>query len=161
MPVFNPLNTRNKRRVRPVLSMNGKTRTEQAHKDACDMNYIVRDYHRTQLLKHVNANEGRYDDVSQVDFQAAQDLIAETKSMFEQFPSSIRKEFDNSPSEFLKFARDPKSGKRMEELGITPGFDAVDARGSLIDSMQELVTEFKANRTVAEQVAVNEASVAD
>ena len=36
----------------------GETLTEQAHKDQTDMNYILRDYTRTGMIKHANENQG-------------------------------------------------------------------------------------------------------
>ena len=46
------------KRVKPTIDC-GDSLTEQAHKNRCDMNYILRDYERTGLLKHVKKHEGR------------------------------------------------------------------------------------------------------
>lgn len=121
----------------------GKGITEQAHKRQCDMNYILRDYAKTGLIKHAHKNQGRYDDVSSIDFQTAQNIVADAKSMFDALPALTRAEFGHDVSRFLEFARDPDNGTRMQELGITAGIDGIDKDGQLIASMQELVTALR------------------
>lgn len=101
----------------------GETMTEQAHKKQCDMNYIVRDYAKTGLLKHVKQNAGRYDDVSVQDFQQAMFIVKNAKNLFDQLPSGTRKRFNNDPKEFLNFTQDPKNRDEMQKLGMLKGND--------------------------------------
>jgi len=96
----------------------GQGLTEQAHKDACDMNLIVRDYERTRILKHQNASPGRYADVSAVDFQTAMDTVLKVNNCFYDLPSSVRKQFNNDPAEFLEYAQDEGNLEEMKSLGI-------------------------------------------
>ena len=65
----------------------GPGKTEQAHKDQCDINYILKDYTRTGLIRHANQHEGQYDDVTAIDFQNAAFTVARVKSLFEGLPS--------------------------------------------------------------------------
>lgn len=117
----------------------GPGKTEQSHRKQCDINYILKDYAKTGIIKHAHANAGRYDDVSNIDYQTALNIVADTKSMFEGLPSLIRNEFGNDPGRFLEFVRDPANGPRMQELGITPGVDGIDAEGQLIGEVRALV----------------------
>ena len=107
----------------------GKGLTEQAHKKECDMNYILRDYARTGFIKHAKENAGTYDDISVQDFQQAMFIVAEAKSMFEELPAPVRKEFNNDPKAFLGFVQDPENADKMKNLGIMKGNDGVDLNG--------------------------------
>lgn len=130
-------------RNRVTLENFEETITEQQHKKQTDMNYILKDYARTGLIKHSHQNKGNYDDVSQIDFQTAQNIVADSKSMFESLPAMTRKEFDNDVGQFLQFCRDPENGVKMQEMGITAGIDGLDSQGELIQGMKALVDALK------------------
>lgn len=104
--------------------------TEQSHKNETDMNYILRDYQRTGLIKHAKEHEGRYDDVSVQDFQEAMFLVTQAQSMFDSLPANIRKRFGNDPSAFLEFTQNPENAPEMTRMGILRGNDGVDIRGA-------------------------------
>jgi phage internal scaffolding protein len=118
-----------KRTEKPKIHC-GKGLTEQSHKNQTDMNYILSDYQRTGLLKHAKDNQGRYDDISPIDFREAMEVVANSKSMFEELPSNIRKEFDNKPDKFLEFVQNPDNKTRMQKLGILKGNDGIDISGA-------------------------------
>jgi hypothetical protein len=111
------------RRTKRVGIDTGPGQTEQAHKQQCDMNYILRDYQRTGLLKHAKQYEGSYDDVSDIDYERSMMIVADVNSMFESLPSSERKKFDNNPAKFLAYAQDEVNKKELEERGIIKGVD--------------------------------------
>ena len=92
--------TQTKRPRKPLTGFE-QTKTEQSHKDQTDMNYILKDYARTGIIKHAHENKGQYDDVSAVDFQTAQNIVADAKSMFESLPALTRKEFGQDVGRFL------------------------------------------------------------
>jgi phage internal scaffolding protein len=104
----------------------GEGLTEQAQKDQCDINLILEDYSRTGFMRHAKQNEGKYDDVSALDFQEAMITVANVKSMFEGLPSEIRKEFGHDPSKFLQYVQDPKNEEELAKRGILRGNDGVD-----------------------------------
>lgn len=108
----------------------GEGMTEQCHKKECDMNYILRDYTRTGLIRHANENEGKYDDVSSADFQNAMFTVARVNSMFESLPGMMRKQFDNNASKFLEFVQNPNNYEEMRNMGILHGNDGIDIRGA-------------------------------
>lgn len=107
----------------------GPGKTEQAHKNECDMNFILRDYTRTGFIRHAKNNQGRYDDVSVSSFQDAMFLVTQAKNMFNELPSQVRKRFGNDPSEFLGFVQNPENKEEMAKLGILKGNDGVDLSG--------------------------------
>lgn len=124
-----------------VMTVNsGELLTEQAHAKECDMNYILRDYEKTGLIKHANKHAGRYDDVTVQDFQEAQFLIAEAKNMFQELPSTVRKRFDNNPGQFLEFVQNPNNKAEMQVMGILKGNDGLNAKGEMVNSPKEGAT---------------------
>lgn len=120
-------------KARPTIST-GKGKTEQAHKQQCDMNYILRDYQRTGLIKHAAKHEGRYDDVTAVDFQEAMFLVTNAQNMFMTLPSSIRDRFGNDPAAFLDFVQNPSNTDEMARMGILKGNDGLDVSGAQVNS---------------------------
>ena len=78
--------------------------TEQHHKDACDINLIMRKYQRTGMIDHVSEYAGHYGLLDGQTFQEKQQAVAQAISMFEDLPSSARDYFDNDPAKFLDFA---------------------------------------------------------
>ena len=115
---------------RKVQLNTGKGLTEQAHKRETDMNYILRDYYKTGLIKHAAKNQGRYDDISPVDFREAMEVVANSKSMFEELPANMRKQFDNQPDKFLEFVQNPDNKDQMQKMGILKGNDGIDISGA-------------------------------
>lgn len=122
--------TRKTSGVRPTIDCAFPGKTEQAHAKDTDINYILKDYTRTGFIKHANRNQGRYDDVTGVDFQDAMNIIATANSMFENLPSQIRKRFNQNPAEFLDFVQNPANGTEMERMGILKGNDGLDISGT-------------------------------
>lgn len=108
----------------------GEGLTEQAHKKECDMNYILRNYQKTGMIKHAREHEGRYDDVTAIDFQEAQIIVANAKTMFEELPANLRKRFSNNPAEFLDFAQNPENKQELSKMGIIRGNDGIDITGA-------------------------------
>lgn len=108
----------------------GEGLTEQAHKDQCDINLILRDYARTGFMRHARNNQGQYDDVTAADFQDAMITVANVKSLFEGLPSEVRKEFHGDPSNFLNYVQDPRNAAELEQRGILAGNDGIDITGA-------------------------------
>jgi phage internal scaffolding protein len=118
-----------KKTKRPTLDT-GPGLTEQSHKKETDMNYILKDYVKTGLIKHAKENEGKYDDIAMQDFQDAMFIVAQANSMFENLPGEIRKQFGNDPAHFLGFVQNPENKDAMEKMGILRGNDGVDINGA-------------------------------
>ena len=93
-------------------------RTEQSHKEECDINTILKKHNRTGQLDHVRSNEGIYDDFTEHDYQNSMNIIATANSMFEELPSQMRNKFENDPSKFLNFVHNEKNNEEMYEMGI-------------------------------------------
>ncbi len=103
---------------RKPLIIKGESRTKQEFKDECDINNIIKRFDKTGVLEHVQENEGYYTETGELDFQAAQDIIATGNSMFEGLPSIIRKRFDNKPEKFLGFMENEENMAEAVKLGL-------------------------------------------
>lgn len=91
-------------RVRQQLSFEGdlgKTITEQ--QESTDINNILEKYQRTGLIDHVQKHEPQYAEFGEYDFAKNQNMIAKINQTFEELPSSVRKDFDNNPQNFVEF----------------------------------------------------------
>jgi len=94
------------------------SRTEQCHKDECDINKIIAKYDRTGVLNHVNEFEAQYEDLTGLDYQTMLNTVANAQSMFEGLPSQIRNQFDNDPQKFISFMDDESNNEQMYEMGL-------------------------------------------
>lgn len=93
-------------------------RTKQAFKDECDINQIMARYLATGVLDHARDVGARYADVTTLDYQEAQNLIAEAASAFASLPSALRGQFDNDPAVLLDWVHDPANLDEAVELGF-------------------------------------------
>lgn len=102
------------------------SRTEQSYKDECDIEFIISNFVKTGI----DPREGRkmsFVDCTQVkDFNDAQNLIAETKSMFYSLPPEIRDEFQTVDG-YLEYVSNPANLKDCYERGIIDP-DSVDEK---------------------------------
>lgn len=103
---------------RLTVTFTGNGRTKQSFKDECDINNLMAKYLKTGHMEHVNQQLPRFECVSGVDFQEAQNLIANAASMFEDIPSKIRNRFDNDPGKLLDWVHDPKNAQEAHSLGF-------------------------------------------
>ena len=101
-----------------TVNFTGSGRTKQQFKDECDINHIMARFQQTGLLDFVNRGQPQYIDVTGHDYQTAMDTIANANSLFQQMPSALRAEFNNSPQEFVEFCENPANRPRMAELGL-------------------------------------------
>lgn len=104
--------------IKPQIKC-GKSRTKQSFKDEVNINSIIKKYRKTGLIKHVNANPGRYEDVSDVrNFHEAQNIIAEGKQMFNALPANVRERFQNDPGQLISFLDNPDNKDEAIKLGL-------------------------------------------
>jgi len=103
-----------------AVDENGKIQytTEQNHKLECDVNNIIKKYDKTGLILHVSKIEAKYGDMTGMDFQRMNNIVAEAKTSFNLLPAEIRKEFENSPEKLLTFMEDPENREKAIELGL-------------------------------------------
>lgn len=92
--------------------------TEQSHRDEVDINNIVK-RHGIDLLQKVNAlQQPQWDEDPLNDFQEAMQIVTKAQSTFDQLPSDIRRQFNNSPAEFVDFVQNPNNIDAIVEMGL-------------------------------------------
>lgn len=99
------------------ISFEQPSLTEQSYKDECDIDFIISNFVKTGI----DPREGRkmsYVDCTQVkDFQAAQQLVADTKSMFYSLPAEVRDEFQTVGG-YLEYVSNPENLKDCYERDL-------------------------------------------
>ncbi len=111
-----PSNRKGRKRVQCLFGKTGKT--EQAHKESCDIkNIMSRVSPRTT---HANIeNPGMYGDFSNVKgYQDAMDRIKACRDEFMELDPVLRARFDNDPANLLDFLSDETNRGEAEDLGI-------------------------------------------
>lgn len=101
--------------------INPPSRTEQHHKDSCDINLIVKRMkpHEMQQLIARNAAAGMYTDLpDNTDYQTALDTVREAGHAFDSLPSQVRERFGHDPARFLAFATDPANLQALRDFGL-------------------------------------------
>lgn len=115
-------------RLRVALSFSGSGRTKQNFKDECDINTILSRFQRTGNLTHTSSRTPRYEDVADLDFHGAMQLVAGANGMFSELPAKIRDRFANDPGRLLEFLQDPENRAEALKLGLlAPSPTNVDA----------------------------------
>lgn len=113
-----------------ILNPEVVTATEQAKKNACDVNLIVAKAKKLgvkdpcyQGVPEVLCPQSKrmYGDFTSVeDFQTNQNRILKMNQEFMALPAKVRAKFDHDPSKFLAFLLDPKNKQECIDLGIIP-----------------------------------------
>ena len=94
-------------------------KTEQHHKDRCNITTILKKYDKTGLITHVNNAVAHYGDYTEVnEYKEACNLVITAENNFMSLPSDVRKRFGNDPGEFFEFATDPANLDEMINLGL-------------------------------------------
>lgn len=96
----------------------GPTMTKQSMQAECDINNILAKYQKTGLITHATQG-GNYQDLpSDTDYQNGLNIIIAAQESFDALPSTVRREFENDPAQFLSFIEDPANVDRMRALGL-------------------------------------------
>ncbi len=91
-------------------------RTKQSFKDECDINRILNRAQKTGTISHLANRGGEYGDFSSFDFFDAQTKLAKAREIFDELPSEMRREFENTPAKFFEFCNDPANVDRLAEV---------------------------------------------
>lgn len=98
-------------------------RTEQHHKESCDVNQILNRYkriHGRDLVKDFRGfTQGDFYDTTEVpDLMDALERYRRADEAFMSLPANIRKQFDHDPIQLLEFVKDPKNFDEAVKLGL-------------------------------------------
>lgn len=110
--------TQYKRPIHPGLKCDKNTRTEQHHKDSCDINNILKRFERTGILPG-QKGPGKYIDVSDLPtYQESLNIVINANDQFASLDSKIRDRFSNDPTKFLEFLQNPENIDEAIKLGL-------------------------------------------
>lgn len=96
----------------------GAGRTKQSHRDECDINVIMKRYEKSGVLPDFGGREGRYLDCTGADFNAAMQVLAQGRSVFNELHATLRARFENDPAKMLDFVHDPANREEALALGL-------------------------------------------
>lgn len=105
-------------KLRIPIDFTGPGKTKQSFKDECNINVIMARYMKTGVIDFVSKHQGRYGDVTSMDFQESMQKVARAQTMFQELPSSIRNRFDNNPAQFLDFVQNPNNAEELHKMGL-------------------------------------------
>ncbi len=91
-------------------------RTKQAFKDETDINKILMRAQKKGTISHLNKHEARYGEFANYDFFANTLMLTKGREIFDDLPSELRSEFNQSQAEFFTYVNDPANKDRLDEL---------------------------------------------
>lgn len=105
--------------------------TNQADKDAADVNKIVARFDRTQNILDLVSGEMRqpsWGDFSSVgDYHSMMGAITRAQQAFDALKSDIRNRFDNDPAKLIAFLDDPANDAEALKMGLKDDTNALVA----------------------------------
>ncbi len=91
-------------------------RTKQSFRDETDINKILKRAQKTGTISHLNQHQPQYADFSNFDFFANTLMLTQGREIFDDLPSELRNEFNQSPQQFFTYVNDPANVDRLAEL---------------------------------------------
>ncbi len=121
------------------MSMNGTKqpiyedgRVKQSFKDETDINKILQRAQKTGTISHLTKHAAKYGDFANFDFFEAQLMLTKGREIFDDLPSEIRTEFNQSQAAFFAYVNDPANTedllKKLPALAA-PGRQNIDVSG--------------------------------
>jgi len=103
-----------------VKTLNEKpSLTHPEFQDQTNINKIMKKYHATGMITHLNQKQGQYADLSQIkDYQSSLNTVLQAQASFMTLPSDVRKKFQNDPNALISFLADPKNQDEAIKLGL-------------------------------------------
>lgn len=92
--------------------------TQQHDEPGANINNIVNTYLRTGMVETHNLPPLQGDFSAAPDMQTAMNLGIEARLAFMEQPATVRKRFNNDPTEFVDFCSDPANMAEMNKLGL-------------------------------------------
>lgn len=91
-------------------------KTKQGFLEDTDINRMLTKAAITGSLSHLEQYQGLYADLSDFDYEEAQNHIALANEIFDSLPDRHKREFRYNPKEFLEFVNDPQNAARLDEI---------------------------------------------
>jgi len=100
----------------------GESKTEQSFKKECDVNHILKSFGAVKASPAYQEKlaSATYGYAPSESFYEATNLSLESKALFDELPSALRKRFNNSPGELLAFVENDENYDEASALGLVP-----------------------------------------
>ncbi len=92
--------------------------TKKSFQKECDINEIMARFQKKGIIDHYAKHGPEYMDIPEIEYQDALNIVIRAQNTFDDLPATIRKKFNNDPSEFLSFVQDEENIEEMRELGL-------------------------------------------
>lgn len=114
-----------------------KIRTKQSMKTECDINYIMKVWHKTGEFTHINTVAGNYGDFSSADtYLEALEKVNQAQVDFDALPAEARKRLDHNPANLARFLADPENHNEAVELGLLDFYPELEPAADPDDGAQ-------------------------
>ncbi len=124
-----PFRTHYSPQVRVTFETEGESLTEQQFAEESQIINKIRRYDSQGFFDSINRNPAQYTDFTQVrDLADAIDQIEQARDSFQTIPADIRKQFNNSASEFFEFASKESNFPELVKLGLATGEIVADLK---------------------------------
>lgn len=117
--ISNSPNKRFKFRRDVVTINNEPSMTDQSQLKETDINHIYSKYMKTGEINLINANVGRYADLTEItDLGEMLEAVKFAKETFMTIPGELRAKFDNDPENFIAYLNDPQNDEEAIKYGF-------------------------------------------
>lgn len=100
----------------PFVPVFDDGRTKVSFQESTEISNILERAAQAGTLSHLARYGGEYGDFADFDFVTAHEHLARAKTIFEELPSEVRREFGHNPAAFFQYANDPANEGRLAEL---------------------------------------------
>jgi len=102
-----------------TLPQEGSLKAQQQFKEKCDINHIMRKYHKTGLIEHLSRKQGTYADLTSIKgYDEALQTVINARESFMSLPSAVRNRFQNEPQKVIDFLADSNNYDEGVKLGL-------------------------------------------
>lgn len=103
-----------------LVCLESEDRTQQAFKDECDINFLMKRYEKTGILPSGREDMPQYADVTGIDFMTSAQQVADIRGVFSMLDARTRARFENDPAQMLDFLADPANMEEAVSMGLMP-----------------------------------------
>lgn len=110
---------------------NVPSQADQSQRDENNISLLVKKYKPDELAMYLAAKNQQRPEINDHDFsqepdlQGAMNIALRIRQEFESLPEMIQNLFKGKPSEFLKFAENPKNLPQLVEWGLAEKVEAI------------------------------------
>lgn len=109
----------------------GPLLTKQSFREACDINFIVKQHASTGVLTHLNPIQPTYgDNGPAIDLQASIQAVRDAQLEFDSLPAAVRQAAQNSPVQLLEMLGDEGAFQHLVEVGLPVDSPPPDLAGA-------------------------------